>query len=631
MEDDTDDLYDKKEEAQNIFTNNIFSDDRIQIPESRIYTIEYKTSPIVYYKNPTRNTDYFTKTRRIKDYQRIMNYVNKMINERITAASTVAMLKHSYAFDKNLPITTMTGIKRSETKHSLKKVKNIDTNSDKKTKCICSHKMNQLLSNMITLLQKLLPNSTHDILRTSKMCDERNKSSIKPDTNRNEHDSVNKYIKDASNRRNVLKSQPHLNKNNPVISQTLLTKVEEPNILMQSLFPKVNHSLKSLIQLMLSNNFPDKSKMAINFNKHKSAMKKPSMADTENYYVLSEEVSDSLPIIKNLPNITSSPIKINNINQKLSADLLIATDFATQKNEKKFPAYIKVEDHSLTSPAANMIENFPDLDIHTMELVKSKLIPGKKNTHYAYDKSDKKKELNKTYDSTKDENNNRTKALWTLSKMGEIKNTDTNVEHFDENNHSSMRKMGNIVRLEPNLETKSEDDARNYYRSLRKFGQIIMPEYRNEMKTKNNHDKRRDTLFQKTKSPLSPVSTSIYSSTNKFSKTRLKHSTGKPNFLNFTQGSSDYETLEDEDDKNFDQDEQTSINFKKIDKDLNLFNDSVAENDYLINNTQSLYFDMNNENFNSTEEVNPEINFPRSKTSYLEINRNNWKHTENED
>ncbi|CAG9560214.1 unnamed protein product [Danaus chrysippus] len=444
MEDDTGDLYDKKEENQNIFTNNIFSDDRIQIPESRIYTIEYKTSPIVYYKNPTRNTDYFTKTRRIKDYQRIMNYVNKMINERITAASTVAMLKNSYAFDKNIPITTVTDIKRFDTKISQKKVKSINTNSDKNKKCTCSQKMNQLLSNVITLLQKLLPNSTHDILRKSKMCDERNKLSIK-------HDSVNKHIKDDSNTRSVLGSQIHLNKKNPDISKTSPTKVEEPNILMQSLFPKVKHGLKSLIHLILSNKFPDKSEIAINYNKHKSAMKKQSMAGTENYYVLSDEATDSLTINKNHSNISSGAIKVNKSNQTFSGDLIIATDISTEKNDKSFSSYIKVEDPTLTSPASNMINNFPDLDIHAMELVKSKLIPGRKNTHYAYDKSGKNKEIKTIHDSAKDENNNRTKTLWNLRKMGEIKKTDLetdmNVENYDENNYSSMRKMGNLVVL----------------------------------------------------------------------------------------------------------------------------------------------------------------------------------------
>lgn len=162
-----DPLPDKREPTDQMYDKNVFSDTRnwMKFPTSRLYTIEYKTSPIVYFKNPTRNIDYFKKVRKIRDYQRIMNYVDKMISERVTFGSTVPMNKYFYDIHKNSMIpehtTPMTKTKDSRTKTSKESTKkpNIEI-SNEKPRCSCPKKMNELLSKLITNLQKLLPNFT---------------------------------------------------------------------------------------------------------------------------------------------------------------------------------------------------------------------------------------------------------------------------------------------------------------------------------------------------------------------------------------------------------------------------------------------------------------------------------------
>ncbi|CAH4009231.1 unnamed protein product [Pieris brassicae] len=82
-----------EEDSTEKMHKNIFADTRnwMKMPTSRVYAIEFKTSPIVYFKNPTRNLDYFRKIRKIRDYERVMNYVDKMINDKITSGSTQPM------------------------------------------------------------------------------------------------------------------------------------------------------------------------------------------------------------------------------------------------------------------------------------------------------------------------------------------------------------------------------------------------------------------------------------------------------------------------------------------------------------------------------------------------------------
>lgn len=162
-----DPLPDKRGPTDQMYDKNVFSDTRnwMKFPTSRLYTIEYKTSPIVYFKNPTRNIDYFKKVRKIRDYQRIMNYVDKMISERVTFGSTVPMNKYFYDIHKNSMIpehtTPMTKTKDSKTKTSKESTKKPKIEiSNEKPRCSCPKKMNELLSKLITNLQKLLPNFT---------------------------------------------------------------------------------------------------------------------------------------------------------------------------------------------------------------------------------------------------------------------------------------------------------------------------------------------------------------------------------------------------------------------------------------------------------------------------------------
>ncbi|CAH2074944.1 unnamed protein product, partial [Iphiclides podalirius] len=73
------------------YKKNVFSDRNnwIRFPTSKAYAIEYKTSPVVYFKTP--KNDYFTKIRKIRDYERIINYMDKMISDRVSFGSTQPM------------------------------------------------------------------------------------------------------------------------------------------------------------------------------------------------------------------------------------------------------------------------------------------------------------------------------------------------------------------------------------------------------------------------------------------------------------------------------------------------------------------------------------------------------------
>ncbi|CAH0728067.1 unnamed protein product, partial [Brenthis ino] len=160
--------YAKKESTEELSTKNAVSDTQnwMRSPSSRLYTIEYKTSPVLYFRNPTKNIEYFTKIRKIRDYQRIMNYVDKMISDRVSIATTIPMAKYIYGAYKipNIEYTTpMTSVENHKTnninmqKKNTKKTKTTSTQIVEKN-CQCPEKINDLISKFIRRLKTLLPN-----------------------------------------------------------------------------------------------------------------------------------------------------------------------------------------------------------------------------------------------------------------------------------------------------------------------------------------------------------------------------------------------------------------------------------------------------------------------------------------
>ncbi|CAK1552466.1 unnamed protein product [Leptosia nina] len=173
---------DVKETTDQIHKN-IFADTRnwMKMTPSRLYAIEFKTSPIVYFKNPTRSIDYYRKARKIRDYERVMNYVDKMISDKVTAGSTQPMLKP----DLNKYEKTM--LKATTPIYKTDKPETLSSNThgtfpiklkEKHTNCNCCARISLLLRKLITSLQKIIPEFVNNQEEKRKNCNVEKSSPI---------------------------------------------------------------------------------------------------------------------------------------------------------------------------------------------------------------------------------------------------------------------------------------------------------------------------------------------------------------------------------------------------------------------------------------------------------------------
>ncbi|CAH0627444.1 unnamed protein product [Chrysodeixis includens] len=159
-----------KDSTETTFKRNVFSDSKnwLKMPSSKHYTVDYKTSPLVYWKSPTKRLDYLTKIRKIRDYQRMLNYFDKMINEKVGnnqkrdygyTESTLMAATVPMKVEKKKEIPKPKNVPREvtiSTHHNDKEIKKDDIDVSISS-CKCPKKIGMLLNKLITGIQNMLP------------------------------------------------------------------------------------------------------------------------------------------------------------------------------------------------------------------------------------------------------------------------------------------------------------------------------------------------------------------------------------------------------------------------------------------------------------------------------------------
>uniref|UniRef100_A0A2A4IWZ4 Uncharacterized protein n=1 Tax=Heliothis virescens TaxID=7102 RepID=A0A2A4IWZ4_HELVI len=146
------------------FTRNVFADSKnwLKMPTSRHYTVDYKTSPLIYWKTPTQRLEYLTKIRKIRDYQRMLNYFDKMINDKVGNFQ-----RKDYEYTENpwmaetVPMSKENIRKKLEISNPIEKFENKPEyktdHNENVVNCKCPKKMGQLLNKLITGIQEMIP------------------------------------------------------------------------------------------------------------------------------------------------------------------------------------------------------------------------------------------------------------------------------------------------------------------------------------------------------------------------------------------------------------------------------------------------------------------------------------------
>lgn len=182
--------YDGKVTTEFTFKRDIFLDSRKpqDIKTSRLYTIQYKTSPILFIRNPAKDLEYFKKTRKFKEYKIMIDYFNKVIREKVSMNSSNSILNHPDSQTESL----FKKIGRiAERPPRLKKLKNFKKAksllSEKETKkfknsivsCNCPRHLSLLLNKIISSIQQIMPDVKTN---KSKPCSIKRKNKSKSQT-----------------------------------------------------------------------------------------------------------------------------------------------------------------------------------------------------------------------------------------------------------------------------------------------------------------------------------------------------------------------------------------------------------------------------------------------------------------
>ncbi|XP_073951011.1 uncharacterized protein isoform X1 [Choristoneura fumiferana] len=173
---------------------NVFTDARnwIRMPPSRMYAIEYKTSPIVFFKS--RNLETFAKARKMMESQRIMNYLDKMLSEKVNSGPLPNQVKNG---ESSSTIKTTTVSDESPAKTYLQY---IDTDSFRERitptwkgeppategkeleSCKCPSNLGEILKKLARNIEQLLPDSNERKLDISKPCSKSKTTTVTPNT-----------------------------------------------------------------------------------------------------------------------------------------------------------------------------------------------------------------------------------------------------------------------------------------------------------------------------------------------------------------------------------------------------------------------------------------------------------------
>ncbi|XP_047516032.1 arrestin domain-containing protein F-like isoform X1 [Pieris napi] len=362
----------KDEDTTEKMHKNIFADTRnwMKMPTSRVYAIEFKTSPIVYFKNPTRNLDYFRKIRKIRDYERVMNYVDKMINDKVTSGSTQPMVKTDYNIyekSKFSETATIPMIKWQTTKPKSMKINNeYFIEPEKQINCSCSSSISLLIRKLMMSLQKMMPDLVNTKVESVKNCTTH---------------TVNTVLESNNHKVNTTKDR-HLLKTN----RQNETKTQVPNAYLKSDLEKLKKSSKNsskndmaisnMLRLLKPNVTYNKNKN-INHNLHNYKLFEKKQSTQMENQIKPEKLpksDDNINLHKSTFERNKSYNSIDHFSNKHNIFENISESTASPVIDDYY------EDYTQTDP--NDISNIFDiLDTHTLELVKNNIISTKSHSY----------------------------------------------------------------------------------------------------------------------------------------------------------------------------------------------------------------------------------------------------------
>lgn len=366
--------YEKGYTTEYPYKKNVFSgrSNWIRFPTSRLLAIEYKTSPIVYFKTP--KNDYFTKIRKIRDYQRIMNYVDKMISDRVTFGSTQAMTKYDdYAQDETQTqktVTTPISKNNKGESHSYSSLtKKEIAKEGRSINCKCPKKISEILKNLISNIKLLMPSyeSTEQQQQTESaiLANELEKSPCDKDDTQlpSTTQPISTFNIDQT-------EQPTTQKTTPSTASVTDVKVDYPE---QYVPTKLNdikrdQTLKTIVSLLQPKFM---GQQTYDFKGHTKHTTTPPMY-IERTEIIEEKTT--LPTLKQSFNkhdplhlMTTAP-DYNFLN-KINYNKRIPTDLVYNDS---------TEDKDIFT--TDSADNYLNLDVHSLELVKRKLISSCKKT-----------------------------------------------------------------------------------------------------------------------------------------------------------------------------------------------------------------------------------------------------------
>ncbi|CAK1603755.1 unnamed protein product [Parnassius mnemosyne] len=367
--------YERQHTTEFTYKKNVFSDRKnwLRYPTSRVLAIEYKTSPIMYFKTP--KNDYFTKIRKIRDYQRIMNYVDKMISDRVTFGSTQPMKKYEdYVPDSThiptivtKPINQRLSLKNFKgdsvmSQISITTTKNTTPKNEKLNSCKCPKQISEILNNLLSNIQLLMPYyaTTESIIHTSP-CDNTN---AKVHSSKEKSTSFNPIVTNRFEKINEKRLRETAEA--PWYSTPNLKANKQEYILSNLTHLKKNHANKTTVHPK----FIRQKIYSIKTHSQRIATTPPMAIERTEMYeekstmpILNKKITKYDPLHFNIIS-TGSKLQHKNHVKKLSSEL----DFNESNYEVDFGSTTDISD------------SFINLDAHSLELVKKKIITTSKKT-----------------------------------------------------------------------------------------------------------------------------------------------------------------------------------------------------------------------------------------------------------
>lgn len=584
-DDSTQTPFDKEGNPENLYTKNIFSDSSnwMAMPTSRLFTIEYKTSPIVYFKYPTRNAEHFTKVRRVRDYQRIMNYVDKMISDRVAFTSTVPVIKSTFSLHKKRPHITYPSttpmstveehgtIKQSAFRKSDQRRLGTSTSTTTKRCCQCPKRMSRLLTKLIKSLENILPDIAGNEQHLSS-CAEKKILKINKSSQKNEYP-----ITKANNGMKTRKqpSDEIINKEKSI--QATINSAEIP----AEAFKNTHFDLLSTLNYDRTPSMISKISNSI----------KPSYSNVESTLSPTTMIAKPSIFYDQPANITTSYEPTEQFIEATSTDYYSLKDTTTPMSK-------------VTSKSKNLLKTYRNFVLHKNDKKHStKPLPTLSSTEY--------EDFFTTPDILKG-------FKWlTVQSIGQAKNkmaaNNNNEKRFQKGETEFNSSKVQLSQKPFHFKEKEYDNTRYIWRKMGQLAHFL----KNQIHNKNNWPNNITNVesmnkTQKVDSPHNQESIQSYLSENKLEQQHKNEDiTLEEEIYNETYDSGD---IIPED------------NMKNLENLLNKINVTEIFNRTLKNeNEKEKYYVHNMENSADPSYKNSRSMIPENRPSYLEMQRNDWK------